>query len=140
MVPVLGATVGAMAVCMAVFREVGWSWLPQETADQWVVAGVFGVVAGGVTTGWVLRERSQQSEAEARPRGDSAAGADHSRAGGWLWIRRTGRATARRGGKVATGVRGVRADARIRIGRTGAAKASGPGSEASTGIDFGPRQ
>lgn len=120
---------------MAVFRGMGWSWLPRATADQWVVAGVFGVVAGGVATAWVLRDRGQASEDGDEPQGGGAIGGQPG-SGGWLWIRRTGLATARRGGKAHTGVSGVGAGARVRIGRTGDVEASGPGSVASSGVDL----
>ncbi|MER7403714.1 hypothetical protein ABT373_14795 [Streptomyces sp. NPDC000070] len=50
----------------------------------------------------------------------------------------TGRAKATGGGRASTGVRGPReaGDVPVRVERTGDAASDGPGSSASTGIDF----
>lgn len=136
---VVGAAVG-IALPMVLFREAHWSWLPQSDTDQWAVAGVLGVVLGGVMTEWSSRARPQESDEADGPDDGGQAATGSGADGDTIRIGRTGRATATGGGEASTGVRGVGRGTRIRVRRTGDARAQGPGSKASTGVDHGPQQ
>jgi hypothetical protein len=137
-VPAVVGAVAGIALAMVLFREVHWSWFPQSDTDQWAVAGVVGVVLGGVMTEWPSRARSQETDAANEPI-DGEAG-QSVMTGDKIRIGRTGRATATGGGEASTGVRGAGRSSRIRVRRTGDAKAEGPGSKASTGVEYGPQE
>lgn len=132
MAGLVAATASSIALCMVIFRGVGWSWMPQSWSDQWAVAGVFGVVVGGAAAAWLTHEGSSKEKADADVGGDVGS----KRVAGSLTVWRSGRATARAGGRSTSGVRGAGRDARVRIGRSGDATAIGPGSEATSGIDL----
>lgn len=126
------ATGAAIGVCMMVFRGVGWSWMPQSWADQWVVAGVFGVVVGSVVSAGVTGGAASETVTEA----ESVIADERGRATGWVWVRRTGRASARGGGQAFSGVRGAGLNGPVRVRSTGDAEAVGPGSAARSGVDL----
>jgi hypothetical protein len=66
----------AVAVCMSLFRGLGWSWMPQALSDQWTISGVFAVVVSGAVTAWVMREPDSPSGGEPEPGGQSFATTD----------------------------------------------------------------
>ena len=53
------ATVAVFGVCLWLFRFASWSWMPDKTADRWVVAAAFATVtAGAAGAWWASRETS----------------------------------------------------------------------------------
>jgi hypothetical protein len=128
----LVAAAGTIAVCMVLFRNLSWSWMPHAAGDRWGVAGVFGVVVGGAVTAWAVLEPGSSADSE----GSAESGPEEPQDGGRIRIRRTGKATARGGGQANTGVTGSAAGGRARIGRTGDAEAHGSDSVANSGMDL----
>lgn len=122
-------TGGAIAVCMVVFRAAGWFWMPQSSSDQWAIAGVFGVVAGGAATPALMPERRSAESPNSR---DAAGGEERD---GSMSVKRSGQATARDGGHAVSGIRGLR-NGQVRVDRSGDAEASGARSRATSGIDL----
>ena len=72
----VAATVAVFGVCLWLFRFASWSWMPDKTADRWVVAAAFATVTAGAVgaagTWWASRDIPRRAgPAEA---GGAAAG------------------------------------------------------------------